>query len=63
MFNFHKNHSPLRRPVTLEGIGGSALYMLSDLSADVTGEIHYIDSGYNIISMPNPDSLPQSQGE
>jgi enoyl-[acyl-carrier protein] reductase I len=57
MFNFQRAHSPLRRPVTLEGIGGSALYLLSDLSADVTGEIHYVDSGYNIISMPRPENM------
>ena len=50
-------HSPLGRAVTLEDLGGSALYFLSDLSGGVTGEIHYVDSGYNIISMPRPDEL------
>jgi enoyl-[acyl-carrier protein] reductase I len=43
--------------VTIDEIGGSALYLLSDLSAGVTGEIHYVDSGYNIISMPRPEDL------
>jgi enoyl-[acyl-carrier protein] reductase I len=62
MFNFQKAHSPLRRTVTIEDIGGSALYLLSDLSAGVTGEIHFVDAGYNIISMPRPGSL-KSEGE
>lgn len=57
MFNFQKAHAPLRRTVTIEEIGGSALYLLSDLSSGVTGEIHFVDSGYNIISMPRPDVL------
>ncbi|HKH80940.1 MAG TPA: enoyl-ACP reductase FabI [Methylovirgula sp.] len=57
MFNFQKAHSPLRRPVTIEDIGGAALYLLSDLSKCVTGEIHYVDSGYNIISMPRPERV------
>ena len=47
---FQQKHSPLRRGVTLDELGGSALYLLSDLSGGVTGEIHYVDSGYNIIS-------------
>ena len=57
MFNFQKNHAPLRRTVTIEDVGGSALYLLSDLAAGVTGEIHFVDSGYNAISMPQPGSL------
>jgi enoyl-[acyl-carrier protein] reductase I len=57
MFNFQKAHSPLGRSVTIEEIGGAALYLLSDLSSCVTGEIHYVDSGYNIISMPRPERL------
>jgi enoyl-[acyl-carrier protein] reductase I len=57
MYNFQKENAPLRRTVTTEEIGGSALYLLSDLSGGVTGEIHYVDSGYNIISMPRPDVL------
>jgi enoyl-[acyl-carrier protein] reductase I len=62
MFNHQKAHAPLRRTVTLEDIGGSALYLLSDLSSGVTGEVHFVDSGYNIISMPRPDVL-QAQEE
>lgn len=57
MFTYQKAHSPLRQNITIEDVGGAALYMLSDLSKGVTGEIHYVDSGYNIISMPRPDVL------
>ncbi len=57
MYNYQRAHAPLRRTVTLENVGGAALYLLSDLSAGVTGEIHYVDSGYNIISMPSPTTL------
>jgi enoyl-[acyl-carrier protein] reductase I len=57
MFNFQKKHSPLRRTVTIEEIGNSALYLLSDLSSGVTGDILYVDSGYHIISMPHPEVL------
>ena len=57
MFAFQQRHSPLGRGVTLDELGGSALYLLSDLSGGVTGEIHYVDSGYNIISMPRPETL------
>jgi enoyl-[acyl-carrier protein] reductase I len=57
MFNYQHRHSPLRRTVTPDEIGGAALYLLSDLSTGVTGDIHFVDSGYNIISMPHPDAL------
>src|SRR5438309_10439951 len=57
MFAFMQKHSPLGRGVTLDELGGSALYLLSDLSGGVTGEIHYVDSGYNVISMPRPEEL------
>jgi len=57
MFAFQQKHSPLGRGVTLDELGGSALYLLSDLSSGVTGEIHYVDSGYNIVSMPRPEDL------
>ena len=63
MYNFQKAHSPLRRSITIEDVGGSALYLLSDLSNGVTGEIHFVDSGYNIISMPHPDSLRDGTGD
>ncbi len=57
MYNYQRANAPLRRTVTTEEIGGSALYLLSELSGGVTGEIHYVDSGYSIISMPRPDVL------
>jgi enoyl-[acyl-carrier protein] reductase I len=57
MFNFQQQHAPLRRAVALEEIGGAALYLLSDLSTGVTGEIHYVDGGYNILAMPHPEAL------
>jgi enoyl-[acyl-carrier protein] reductase I len=57
MFNFQQRHAPLRRPVALEEIGGAALYLLSDLSAGVTGDIHYVDCGYHIVAMPQPEAL------
>jgi enoyl-[acyl-carrier protein] reductase I len=57
MFAFQQKHSPLGRGVTLDELGGSALYLLSDLAGGVTGEIHYVDSGYNVISMPRPEEL------
>jgi enoyl-[acyl-carrier protein] reductase I len=59
MFNFQKAHAPLRRNLDLADIGGAALYLLSGLSSGVTGEIHYVDLGYNIILMPHPDSQKQ----
>ena len=63
MFAFQQRHSPLGRGVSLEDLGGSGLYLLSDLSAGVTGEIHFVDSGYNIIAMPQPDALRGESGE
>jgi enoyl-[acyl-carrier protein] reductase I len=57
MFAFQQRHSPLGRGVTLDELGGSALYLLSGLSGGVTGETHFVDSGYNVISMPRPEDL------
>jgi enoyl-[acyl-carrier protein] reductase I len=57
MFNYQKANSPLRRTVTIEEIGNTALYLLSGLSSGVTGEVHFVDSGYNIVSMPRLDTL------
>ncbi len=62
MFAFQQRHSPLHRGVTLEELGGAGLYLLSDLSAGVTGEIHFVDCGYNIIAMPHPDALRTDAG-
>jgi enoyl-[acyl-carrier protein] reductase I len=60
MYNFQQSHAPLRRTITTEEVGGAGLYLLSPLSSGVTGEIHYVDSGYNIISMPRPEDLPKA---
>ena len=57
MFSFTRDHAPLRRSLTIEDVGGAGLYLLSDLSAGVTGETHFVDAGYNIISMPRPDDI------
>ena len=57
MFSFQRQHSPLRRPVSLEEVGGAGVYLLSPLSGGVTGEVHFVDSGYNIISTPRPEDL------
>jgi enoyl-[acyl-carrier protein] reductase I len=57
MYNYHKSHAPLRRATTLDDVGGAALYLLSPLSAGVTGEIHFVDSGYHVISMPRPEEV------
>jgi len=57
MFNYQKRNAPLCRTVSLDEIGGTGLYLLSDLSGGVTGEVHFVDSGYNIISMPQLDEL------
>ena len=63
MLSWQQKHSPLRRTVTIEDVGNSALYLLSDLSSGVTGEIHYVDSGYNLTSMPVLDSLRKADAE
>ena len=57
MFAFQQRHSPLGRGVSLDDLGGAGLYLVSDLSTGVTGEIHFVDSGYNVIAMPHPDAL------
>jgi len=62
MFSYQQRNSPLRRNITIDDVGGSALYLLSDLASGVTGEIHYVDSGYNIVSMPALEEL-KSTGE
>ena len=62
MFAFQQSYSPLGRGITLEEMGGAGLYLLSDLSSGVTGEIHFVDSGYNVIAMPHPDAL-KANGE
>lgn len=60
MFNFQKQHSPLKRTPSLDDVGGAGLYLLSDLSGGVTGEVHYVDCGYNTVFMPDLDSLKET---
>ncbi|MBV9570338.1 MAG: SDR family oxidoreductase [Alphaproteobacteria bacterium] len=57
VFKWNKAHSPLRRTVDLDHVGNAALYLLSDLSLGVTGEVHYVDAGYNIIGTPPSSQL------
>lgn len=57
MFNHQKANAPLRRNVAIEEIGNTAVYLLSDLASAVTGEIHFVDSGYSIMAMPRLDAL------
>ena len=61
IFNFQKEHSPLGRTPTLDEVGGSALYLLSPLSGAVTGEIHFVDCGYNTVSMPTLSALKAAE--
>jgi enoyl-[acyl-carrier protein] reductase I len=57
MFNYQRDNAPLRRAITTDDVGGAALYLLSDLARAVTGEIHYVDAGYNIVAMPRLGTL------
>ena len=57
LYKWNENHSLLKRNVDINDVGGSALYLLSDLAAAVTGEIHYVDAGYNKVGMPNPKNI------
>nr|WP_316651291.1 enoyl-ACP reductase FabI [uncultured Gellertiella sp.] len=63
MLSWQQKNSPMRRTVTIEDVGASALYLLSPLSRGVTGEIHYVDSGYNITSMPTLETLSRADSE
>jgi enoyl-[acyl-carrier protein] reductase I len=56
ILRWNEYNSPLRRTVTIEDVGGSALYLLSDLSRGVTGEVHHVDSGYHVQGMKNEDA-------
>jgi enoyl-[acyl-carrier protein] reductase I len=61
ILKWNQQHSPLKRNVPLDDLGGSALYLLSHLSASVTGEIHHVDSGYHVIGMPDPASIERER--
>jgi len=57
LYKWNEDHSLLKRNVDINDVGGSALYLLSDLAAAVTGEIHYVDAGYNKVGKPNPKNI------
>jgi enoyl-[acyl-carrier protein] reductase I len=60
LLKWNEVNSPLRRNVTIEEVGDSALYFLSDLSRGVTGEVHHVDSGYHVLGMKRPDAPDMS---
>ena len=57
LYKWCADHSLLKRNVDINDVGKSALYLLSDLAAGVTGEIHYVDAGYNKVGMPDPKNI------
>ena len=57
LYKWNADHSPLKRNVDINDVGGSALYLISNLASGVSGEIHYVDAGYNKIGMPNPKNI------
>jgi enoyl-[acyl-carrier protein] reductase I len=57
LFHYQQKHAPMRRSPTLDEVGGAALYLLSDLSGAVTGEVHFVDCGYSTTFMPDLKSL------
>ena len=57
LYKWSADHSFLKRNVDIDDVGKSALYLLSDLAAGVTGEIHYVDAGYNKAGMPDPKNI------
>jgi enoyl-[acyl-carrier protein] reductase I len=63
IFNYQKDHAPLRRTPTLDEVGGSALYLLSPLSGAVTGEVHFVDCGYNTIALPSFEALKTQEAD
>jgi enoyl-[acyl-carrier protein] reductase I len=56
LLKWNEIHSPMRRNVSIEEVGDSALYFLSDLSRGVTGEVHHVDSGYHVVGMKRPEA-------
>jgi enoyl-[acyl-carrier protein] reductase I len=56
ILKWNELNSPLRRTVTIEEVGNAGLYLLSDLSRAVTGEIHHVDSGYHVVGMKDAEA-------
>jgi enoyl-[acyl-carrier protein] reductase I len=59
ILKWNELNSPLRQNVTIDQVGGSALYLLSDMASAVTGEVHHVDSGYHTVGMMAVDAAPQ----
>ncbi|MFT5867847.1 MAG: enoyl-[acyl-carrier protein] reductase I, partial [Gammaproteobacteria bacterium] len=60
ILKWNEYNSPLRKNVTIDEVGGSALYLLSDLSSGVTGEVHHVDAGYHVVGMKAVDAPDMS---
>jgi enoyl-[acyl-carrier protein] reductase I len=56
ILKWNEYNSPLRRTVTVEEVGDTAVYFLSDMARGVTGEVHHVDAGYHIVGMKHPDA-------
>jgi enoyl-[acyl-carrier protein] reductase I len=61
IYNYQGEHAPLKRTPTLDEVGGAGLYLLSPLSGAVTGEVHYVDCGYNVVAMPTLEALKEQE--
>jgi len=57
LYKWNEDHSFLKRNVDINDVGSSSLYLLSELANGVTGEIHYVDAGYNKVGMPDPKNI------
>lgn len=63
IFNYQRDNAPLGRTPTLDEVGGTSLYLLSDLAGAVTGEVHFVDCGWNKTSMPSLDALKTQEAD
>jgi enoyl-[acyl-carrier protein] reductase I len=57
MYNWNRTHSPLKAVTELHHVGGAGLYLASELSGSVTGEVHHVDAGYNVVGLPDMNDL------
>ena len=62
MYKWNRQHAAIQKNIELDDVGGAALYLLSDLSRCVTGEVHHVDCGYNIIGMPRASDVKAEEG-
>ncbi len=63
LFNYQREHAPMQRTPTLDEVGGSALYLVSDMAGAVTGEVHFVDCGYSVVAMPSLEALKAMEAE